>query len=80
VCNSLSPSHCSTAGVQLLTIESAGTAAETALLADLKAKNFKDATATELLRLFQVHCSPTGSPLRSADVSCVICCALYALH
>jgi hypothetical protein len=40
--------------VQLLKIESAGTAAEKALLADVKAKN-ADATATELLRLFKVR-------------------------
>ena len=40
--------------VQLLKIESAGTGAEKALLADVKSKN-PDTTATELLRLFQVR-------------------------
>ncbi len=51
---SFCPSHSGTDGVQLLKIESAGTGAEKALLADAKAKN-PDAMATELLRLLQVN-------------------------
>ena len=64
--------------MQLLKIESAGTAAEKALLADVKAKN-ADATATELLRLFKVRCSPT----RSAGICGMVqrtCCTIYALR
>ncbi len=55
--------------MQLLTIESAGTAAETALLADVKAQN-ADTTATELLRLFQVRCVADGLWLCAR---CVVC-------
>jgi hypothetical protein len=49
----------SAAGVQLLKIESAGNAAEKALLRSLKANNVA-ATATGLLRLFQVRCYPAA--------------------
>ena len=48
--SSFFPSHCGTAGVQLLKLESA----EKALLAEVKAKN-PDATPPELLRLFHVR-------------------------
>ena len=48
------PSHTHTHTLQLLKIESAGTGAEKALLADVKAKN-ADATVTELLRLYRVR-------------------------
>ncbi len=52
--SSFSPAHCCSACAQLLKIESAGTGAEKALLADVKSKN-ADATATELLLLFHVR-------------------------
>ena len=52
--NPRAPSHTHTHTLQLLKIESAGTGAEKALLADVKSKN-PDTTATELLRLFQVR-------------------------
>ena len=52
--SSFFPSHCGTAGVQLLKVERAGTGAEKALLAEVKAKN-PDATPPELLRLFHVR-------------------------
>ena len=74
------PQPCCTAGMQLLSIESAGTAAEMALLADVKSKN-PDATATELLRLFQVR-HRWALLVRSADLSCVVLCVrtFYVPH
>ena len=68
--HSLCPNRCGTAGVQLAKIESAGTAAETALLADMKAKN-PGASSIELLRLVKVCCRRW--------ICCTICCALYCV-
>ncbi len=48
------PSLQSSVGLQLEQIAATGTAAEKALLAELKSKN-PDATYIELLRLFKVH-------------------------
>jgi hypothetical protein len=69
------------AGVQLAEIESAGTAAEKALLADVKSKN-SDATSAVLLRLFQVR-RGWALVVRSADLlylvpcaACSMCCML----
>ncbi len=59
--------------MQLLTIESACTAAETALLADVKAKN-ADAAATELLRLFQVRCVADGLSSCARRMCRAVCC------
>ena len=71
------PNHCSTAGVQLLKVESAGTAAETALLVDVKSKH-PDATSTTLLRLLQVRCR-WALLARSADLLCVVLCAARSI-
>jgi hypothetical protein len=85
--HSLCPNRCGTAGVQLAKIESAGTAAETALLADMKAKN-PGASSIELLRLVKVCCRrwiccPICTALccvRAACCMCCICCASNRDH
>ena len=75
---SFSPAHCGTAGVQLLEIESAGNAAEMALLADVKARS-PDATATELLRRFHVR-RLWALVVRSADLLCGVLCAARSIR
>jgi hypothetical protein len=63
--------------VQLLKIESAGTAGDKAVLADVKSKS-AGATATELLRLFLVR-RRWALSVRSADLLCGVLCAARCL-
>ncbi len=70
VISSFCHSHSGTAGVQLLKIESVGTVAEKALLADVKSKS-PDATAIELLP--SSTCVADGCSLWARRICAVYC-------